>query len=140
MEIYREGAYVALKISGSESADGERRELQIMQELASHHPRPKHMIYLLDDFELKSPNGCHQCMIYELLGPNIPDTIDTHFPSGRLPGKLAKAIAKQSLIGLDALHQKGIGHGGTPPSRNILRNSYVEKISIPATWPSPCHI
>ena len=83
-----------------------------MKELASHHPRPKHTVHLLDDFHIRGPNGSHKCLVYELLGPNIPDTIDAHFPGGRLPGKLAKVIAKQALIGLDSLHQQSIGHGG----------------------------
>lgn len=83
-----------------------------MKELASHHPRPKHTVHMLDDFDLIGPNGSHKCLVYELLGPNIPDTIDAHFPEGRLPGKLAKVIAKQCLIGLDSLHQQNIGHGG----------------------------
>lgn len=83
-----------------------------MKKFASHHPRLKHTVLMLDDFYLKGPNGYHKCLVYELLGPNIPDTIDTHFPNGRLPGKLAKVIAKQSLIGLDSLHQQNVGHGG----------------------------
>lgn len=85
------------------------RELQTMKELASYHP---HTVQLLDNFDLKGPNGSHKCLVYELLGPNVPDTIDTRFPDGRLPGKLAKVIAKQCLIGLDGLHQRTIGHGG----------------------------
>ncbi|KAI9035636.1 protein kinase [Aspergillus affinis] len=108
----REESYVALKISIAEREhDGKTRELQIMKELASHHPRPKHTVHLLDDFDIRGPNGSHKCLVYELLGPNIPDTIDAHFPGGRLPGKLAKVIAKQALIGLDSLHQQSIGHG-----------------------------
>lgn len=67
---------------------------------------------MLDDFDLDGPNGSHKCLVYELLGPNVPDTIDAHIPVRRLPGKLAKAIAKQCLIGLDSLHQRKIGHGG----------------------------
>ncbi|KAJ5179378.1 protein kinase [Penicillium capsulatum] len=109
----REEAYVAVKISVAEREhNGETRELQTMKQLASCHPRLKHTVHLLDHFDLKGPNGSHTCLVYELLGPNIPDTIDAHFPDGRLPGKLAKAIAKQSLIGLDSLHQQDIGHGG----------------------------
>ncbi|KAJ6114186.1 protein kinase [Penicillium capsulatum] len=108
-----EEAYVAVKISVAEREhNGETRELQTMKQLASCHPRLKHTVHLLDHFDLKGPNGSHKCLVYELLGPNIPDTIDAHFPDGRLPGKLAKAIAKQSLIGLDSLHQQNIGHGG----------------------------
>lgn len=93
--------------------DRETRELQTMKELASHPPSPTHVVQLLDDFDLMGPNGFHKCLVYELLGPNIPDVVDAHFSGGRLPGKLAKIIAKQSLSGLNDLHQRNIGHGGT---------------------------
>lgn len=83
-----------------------------MKELASHQRRLECTVKMLDEFDLKGPNGSHKCLVYELLGPNIPDIIDAHFPEGRLPGKLAKVIAKQRLIGLDSLHQRNIGHGG----------------------------
>ncbi|KAJ5240623.1 uncharacterized protein N7469_002214 [Penicillium citrinum] len=140
MAMYREGVYVAVKILVAEATNGEMREAQIMQKLASHHPRPKHVVHLLDNFELKSPNGCHQCLVFELLGPNVPDTIDAHFPSGRLPGKLAKAIAKQSLIGLDVLHQSGIGHGDLhtrnlaftlPFIGNLTEEQFIEMLGKP---------
>lgn len=83
-----------------------------MKKLTSLHPRLKHVVHLLDDFNLNGPNGTHNCLVYELLGPNVSDALDAHFPAGRLPGKLAKIIAKQSLIGLDGLHQQNISHGG----------------------------
>lgn len=67
---------------------------------------------ILDDFELEGPNGAHKCHVFDLLGPSIADIIDARFPDGRLPGNLAKSIAKQALIGLDALHQQNICHGG----------------------------
>ncbi|KAJ5130802.1 uncharacterized protein N7515_006841 [Penicillium bovifimosum] len=108
----REDTYVAIKIPVAETEyDGDTRERQTLKELASHHPHPKHTVHMLDDFDLKGPNGSHKCLVYELLGPNVPDIIDAKFPDGRLPGKLAKIIAKQSLIGLDGLHQRKIGHG-----------------------------
>lgn len=108
-----EEAYVAVKISVAEGEyGGANRELQTMKELASHQSRLKHAVQMLDDFDLVGPNGVHKCIVYELLGPNVPDVIDAHFPGGRLPGRLAKVIAKQSLIGLDGLHQHNIGHGG----------------------------
>jgi hypothetical protein len=59
---------------------------------------------MLDDFDLKGPNGSHKCLVYELLGPNVLDIIDANFLDRRLPSKLAKIIAKQCLIGLDSLH------------------------------------
>ncbi|KAJ6070587.1 hypothetical protein N7467_011906 [Penicillium canescens] len=134
-------AYVAVKISvAEEDHDRETRELQIMKKLASHHPRLKHTMLMLDDFYLKGPNGYHKCLVYELLGPNIPDTIDAHFPNGRLPGKLAKVIAKQSLIGLDSLHQQNVGHGDLhtrnlaftmPYINNLTEEKFTEMLGKP---------
>ncbi|KAK9251861.1 CMGC/SRPK protein kinase [Lipomyces tetrasporus] len=107
-----EEAYVALKVSVSEGEnDGGNRGLQVMRELSPIHPSPQHVMLMLDDFDLEGPNGTHKCLVFELLGPSIPDTIDARFPDGRLPGKLAKVIAKQALFGLDTLHQQKIGHG-----------------------------
>ena len=106
---------------------GKKRELETLKKLAFRHPRLQHTVHLLDNFDLKGPNGSHNCLVYELLGCNIPDTIDAHFPTGRLPGRLAKIIAKQSLIGLDGLHQMNIAHGGKSlhSPRNISNHSHI---------------
>ncbi|KAF5020096.1 hypothetical protein F66182_7884 [Fusarium sp. NRRL 66182] len=41
----------------------------------------------------------------------IPDVLDARFKDDRRPAKLAKRVARQALLGLDYLHQHGIGHG-----------------------------
>ncbi|CAI7614278.1 unnamed protein product [Penicillium viridicatum] len=84
---------------------------------------------MLDDFDLKGPNGTHKCLVYELLGPNVPDIIDANFPDGRLPGKLAKAIAKQCLIGLDSLHQRKIGHGDLHTRNLAFAMPYIDDLT-----------
>lgn len=110
---HREDKYVAIKVSVSKSEDDRgNREAQIMKKLAASHPSPQHVMCMLDDFNLEGPNGTHKCLVFELLGPSVPDIIETHFSDGRLPGNLAKDIAKQTLTGLDTLHQHNIGHGG----------------------------
>jgi len=76
------------------------------------HPGSLHLIRMLDHFKLDGPNGTHDCLVLELLGPSVPDLLEAHFQDERLPGKLAKSIAKQALLGLDLLHQQKIGHGG----------------------------
>ncbi|KAK9234916.1 CMGC/SRPK protein kinase [Lipomyces kononenkoae] len=107
-----EKAYVAVKVSISKrESDRGNRELQVMKELASIQPRSQHVMRMLDNFDLEGPNGTHKCLVFELLGPSIPDTIYARCRDGRLPGKLAKVIAKQALLGLDTLHQQKIGHG-----------------------------
>ncbi|KAJ6089380.1 hypothetical protein N7467_004596 [Penicillium canescens] len=110
INVYRDMVYVDIKICVAER-DREIRELQTMKIMRSCHPRLQYTVHTLDFFNIQGPNGEHKCLVYELLGPNIPGTINTLFSSGRLPGRLAKAIAKQALIGLDDLHKGGIGNG-----------------------------
>ncbi|BCR88234.1 serine/threonine-protein kinase [Aspergillus chevalieri] len=108
----REGTYVAVKIRvAEEDDDREHRELNVMKKLASIHPHSPHVMHVVDDFDLEGPNGTHRCLVFELLGPSVPDMIDARFSDGRLPGKLAKTIAKQVVSGLEFLHQEKIGHG-----------------------------
>ncbi|KAJ5195449.1 uncharacterized protein N7498_008887 [Penicillium cinerascens] len=122
--------YVAVKICIAEKGhDRETRELQTMKELASYHPSLTHVVQLLDDFDLTGPNGFHKCLVYELLGPNIPDVIDAHFSGGRLPGRLAKTIAKQSLAGLRDLHQRDIGHGDLHTRNLAFTMPYLDKVT-----------
>ena len=87
-------------------------------------------MHVVDDFNLEGPNGTHRCLVFELLGPSVPDAIDARFPDGRLPGKLAKAIAKQVVSGLEFLHREKIGHGGESHlhfffSKSILNSSHL---------------
>ena len=82
-------------------------------------------MHVVDDFDLEGPNGTHRCLVFELLGPSVPNMIDTHFSDGRLPGKLAKAIAKHVVYGLEFLHQEKIGHGGELYLLLFSKNIYI---------------
>jgi serine/threonine-protein kinase SRPK3 len=108
LQIARKLRYVAVKISVSER--GERnREFKVLGAIAtirSEHPGCRHLVQMLDYFQLDGPNGTHSCVVLELLGPSVPDLLDARFRGERLPGKLAKNIAKQALLGLDYLHQQ----------------------------------
>lgn len=61
---------------------------------------------MLDSFQLNGPNDNHECIVLEMLGPNIRDLLESRFGGERMPGKVAKGIAKQTLIGLDFLHKR----------------------------------
>lgn len=69
------------------------------------------MSQMLDHFTLVSPNGAHDCLILEMLGPSVADVVDSYCEDGRLPGRLAKSFASQVLQGLDFLVRYGIAHG-----------------------------
>ncbi|KAL4912910.1 kinase-like domain-containing protein [Aspergillus aurantiobrunneus] len=123
----RTETYIAIKICVSERDNNEANKgLNVMTKLASIQPGPRHIVRLLDDFDLVGPNGTHKCLVFEFLGPSIPETIDVHYPDGRLPGRLAKTIAKQALVGLDSLHQHNIGHGVTVPCvSNVSEDEFI---------------
>lgn len=119
------GRYVAVKISISERQPRSKdRQLHVMRAIAassSQHPGAASVMKIIDNFTLNGPNGTHQCMVLELLGPSISDVLDVRFADNRLPGALAKKVARQTLLGLDYLHQHGIGHGGKCYHRAAFR-------------------
>ena len=86
-----------------------------MKKIASIHPSPQHLMRMFDDFDLDGPNGTHKCFVLELLGPSVSDMVE-RYSDYRFPEGIAKAIAKQALAGLDALHQQKIAHGGELPT------------------------
>ncbi|KAF2449339.1 kinase-like protein [Karstenula rhodostoma CBS 690.94] len=140
----REHTYVAVKISIS-GQERSHREFTILRSLAaaqSDQPGSQHLMTMSDHFQLNGPNGIHDCFVLELLGPSVADVLDAHFNNERLPGKLARKIAKQTLLGLSCLHEQGIGHADlhtrnlafTIPSVQVLREEELyEKLGKPKT-------
>jgi serine/threonine protein kinase len=97
---------------------------------------------MLDYFQLEGPNGTHSCAVLELLGPSVPDLLDARFRGERLPGKLAKSISKQALLGLDVLHQHKIGHGGELAFFNFLADLshvYIRLAYSQHSFHYPCY-
>lgn len=102
---FRKDTYVAVKISVAENENQQQnRQVCGLKTLAATQTRPQHVMSMIDDFDLTGPNGSHTCIVLDLVGPNVPDIIETNFSDSRLAGHLAKRIAKQALIGLDTLH------------------------------------
>ena len=114
----REGRYVAIKISVSEP-EGGNRELEVLRAIRSGLPDSPHLMQMLDHFECKGPNGSHDCLVLEMLGPSVSDLLERRFCGMRLPGQLAKSVARQALLGLDLLHQHSIAHGGEMMSGHL---------------------
>lgn len=88
--------------------------------LNTEEPGSRHVMQLLDHFHIKGPNGKHECLVLEFLGPSVTDVLDMRFNDERLPGTLAKASMQQALVGLTYLHKYNIGHGGTSIVNRIV--------------------
>jgi serine/threonine-protein kinase SRPK3 len=78
----RREQWVSIKIITAESSK-QSAELRNFLSLARHrqgHLHSKYIVQLLDDFFHQGPNGTHQCLVFELLGPTVhavvQDTVD----------------------------------------------------------------
>ncbi|CAF3592419.1 unnamed protein product [Fusarium graminearum] len=113
-------SYVAVKVKVSEAKD--TRELDVLQAISAlpkHHPGSSHANQMLDHFTLGGPNGSHECLVLELVGPSVSDAIEFYCNIHRLPAKVAKSFAKQALRGLDFLVANDIAHGAVPDLKSL---------------------
>jgi serine/threonine-protein kinase SRPK3 len=79
------------------------QELKVLRTLAglnSGEIGPRHVMQLLDHFDIEGPNGKHGCLVVEFLGPSVADVLSMRFNDERLPATLAKTVVQQALGGL----------------------------------------
>lgn len=120
--MFREGRYVAIKICVSENYSN--RGHQEINALKSPDDT-QHVVRMVDHFDIEGPNGIHPCLVLEMLGPSVSDLVEERFADGRLPGSLAKGVARQAMMGLDALHRREIAHGGQYFSSCLTSLAYI---------------
>ncbi|KAF5588095.1 CMGC SRPK kinase [Fusarium pseudocircinatum] len=97
---------------------------------------------MLDHFTLVGPNGSHDCLVLELVGPNVADVVEIHLKDSRLPSNAARLFSKQTLQGLDFLSAGNIGHGdihtrnlalAIPDLHSLSERDFVAKLGEPDT-------
>ncbi|ERT03330.1 CMGC/SRPK protein kinase [Sporothrix schenckii ATCC 58251] len=125
------GAWVAIKIkSARASADGPGQDSEIvaLQTLETYYcsiektqtqSQARSFIRVFDTFQHTGPNGVHNCIVTEVLGPTLADLLDEYRPDeNTLPPDVVLRVSRQLLQGLDFTHHAGIAHGDVSP-RNI---------------------
>ena len=109
----------ALKIATADVST-ERTESEVLRRLgnareavgdARGHPGMNFVPRVLDEFEIQGPNGTHQCIALEPLGPSLTFAFD-YLPGFRLPPDVSRKVSIQLAQGLSYLHSCGIVHGG----------------------------
>ena len=119
--------------------DGLPGELFIHERLAPKHDIPNNIVSLLDSFDHQGPNGTHQCLVFELMGPGVSQMIDLspdcqigeHWER-RMPLSWTKKILRDILLGLQRLHSLGIVHGDLSPGNILFTLPTISLESHPA--------
>jgi serine/threonine-protein kinase SRPK3 len=111
----RREQWVSIKIIMAESSK-QSAELRNFLSLAWHrqgHLRSKYIVQLLDDFFHQGPNGTHQCLVFELLGPTV-DAIVREIYEGEdvLEPETILRMSEQLLQAINFIHEVGYAHGG----------------------------
>ena len=70
------------------------------------------LMEFLDDFKVEGPNGTHQCIVTEVLGPSIGADAEEIYGEERYPIEIAKKLVAQVIRGVAYLHSCGVVHGG----------------------------
>ncbi|KJE92542.1 CMGC/SRPK protein kinase [Capsaspora owczarzaki ATCC 30864] len=117
--------YVALKVvkSSQHYADAARDEIQLLRAVLTsdvNDPGRSRVVRLLDDFEIRGPNGTHVCMVFEVLGENLLKIMTRNDFKG-ISIKLVRQIAFQTLQALHYMHSKcAIIHTDLKPENILL--------------------
>ena len=72
-------------------------------------PDGRCLIRALHEFKMEDVNGSHTCVVSEVAGPSIANFQGVMNPI--LPKDASREIGRQVLLGLGALHARGLGHG-----------------------------
>ena len=106
---------VSLKIFTAEQSK-RSQEVHILHYLRQRQLGDKNhfIVTLLHDFIHKGPNGEHQCMVFELLGPTLAREVadNNDIFNETLDPDEVKRFVLQILYAIEWLHSIGIAHGG----------------------------
>lgn len=100
-------------------------ELSTLRSLATHSQGDlcsKYIVQLLDEFLHQGPNGSHQCLVFELLGPTLDMIVsDYHTVGDPLDPETILRLSEQLLQAISFLHEVGYIHGGMPVNTYVTR-------------------
>lgn len=117
--------YFALKILKSKKSytEAAQDELEILKKLKEKDDgsKPTNVVEYIDSFYHYGLHGKHQCIVFEIMGPNLLDLIQHYEDRDEImPIWLVKLITKQLLVGLDYTHSAaGVIHTDIKPE-NIM--------------------
>lgn len=107
---------VKIKTAKTSEDNTEQSILSYLSQQRNSDWMSRHVITLLDYFQLQGPNGRHVCIVSETLSSSVSSVLcDTsEYFNGIVsvfPNWMAKRVLRQVLFGLCFLHSHGVIHG-----------------------------
>lgn len=120
--ISEDSQWVSLKIKQSRISEGPLEQDQEVQALlalekyyaGSDQKLKRCFTRLLESFKISGPNGTHNCLVTELVGPTVARVLRacSLFGETLRPDTVLRA-SRRVLQAVDFAHQAGVVHGGT---------------------------
>ncbi|KAK3615373.1 hypothetical protein LTR22_027463 [Elasticomyces elasticus] len=106
--------YVAMKIISSKASSASK-EIAINRSIRASNGARSHIVELLDNFNHVGPNGEHDCLVFEPMGPDVAACFERS-----IPYRHCGPICKQLLTALQCLHDLEVAHSDTNPGNLLL--------------------
>lgn len=71
----------------------------------------KYVCHLVDDFEVKGPNGNHVCLVLELMGETLA-SFGVGFKEFMIPTPIMRKFTLRLVAALDFAHESNVIHTG----------------------------
>ena len=110
--------WVSIKVTVANSLESskELKNIRSLIERTKANPASQSISQLLDAFIHHGPNGAHQCLVFELLGPTLTTVLQFYSEDNEeLLTETVLKISKQLLRAIAMIHQAGFAHGGMFP-------------------------
>lgn len=91
----------------------ELQNLRLLEKHSQGRLSSSFIVQLLDSFTHEGPNGVHQCLVFELLGPSVDKVLaDYHEGHDSLCPETILQMSAQLLKAVKFIHNAGMCHGG----------------------------
>ncbi|KHN95189.1 Protein kinase-like domain protein [Metarhizium album ARSEF 1941] len=124
-ELHR---YVAVKVMTADVSLESVTEISLLKHLDQTNPGARHIALPLDNFQVRGPNGTHQCIVFPLLGQSVSPVLWQRLEH---PGLVLRNLCRQAVLALNCLHESSVGHGGIDfrPSNILIKVSGLDDLS-----------
>ncbi|KAI1179014.1 kinase-like protein [Nemania sp. FL0916] len=138
--------WVSIKVKAADVSAGsldQDQEISIMRQLEKRHAelapgKPMPCVRLLDCFQHRGPNGTHNCLVTELVGPSISQILECYEYRGQTfqPDTIMRASC-QLLDALSLMHQAGFAHGDISKTNVAFMSEFDDDEDLIATLGEP---